>query len=67
MKLSANDRFLAAVKLLVDSNDYVSVEEIADFLDSSKRSIYYIISDINANTPFRIFQRRFCQDLVFGV
>ncbi len=52
MKLSANDRFLAAVKLLVDSNDYVSVEEIADFLDSSKRSIYYIISDINATLRY---------------
>ncbi|MBQ6478828.1 MAG: transcription antiterminator [Erysipelotrichaceae bacterium] len=52
MKLSANDRFLAAVKLLIDSNDYVSVEEIADFLDSSKRSIYYIISDINATLRY---------------
>ncbi|MBO4920063.1 MAG: BglG family transcription antiterminator [Erysipelotrichaceae bacterium] len=52
MKLSANDRFLAAVKLLIDSNDYVSVEEIADFLDASKRSIYYIISDINATLRY---------------
>ena len=48
MKLSANERFLASIKLLIDSNDYISIEELADFLSISRRSAYYILNDINA-------------------
>ena len=47
MKLTPEDRNSAIIGILLNSNNYISVEELASLLKLSKRNVYYGINEIN--------------------
>lgn len=48
MKLSADDRIVEIIRILMNASDYINADEIANKLEISKRNVYYALESVNA-------------------